>query len=119
MSADPLATLLGRLDGPVSPRPEFADALLARLQERRIALHKVTLHVGAGTFLPVKVDDTAAHHMHGESGSVSAATAEALNAVHGAGGRIVAVGSTALRQSDTDGSTSYSTATFAAASSAT
>src|SRR5262249_30274911 len=79
----------------------FTDALLARLRERAIALHKVTLHVGAGTFLPVKVDDTAAHHMHAEAGSVSAATAEALNAVHGAGGRIVPVGSTALRLIET------------------
>src|SRR5262249_56915118 len=75
----------------------FTDALLARLQERGIALHKATLHVGAGTFLPVKVDDTAAHHMHAETGSVSAATAQALNAVHAIGGRIVAVGSTPPR----------------------
>jgi S-adenosylmethionine:tRNA ribosyltransferase-isomerase len=57
----------------------------------------VTLHVGAGTFLPVKADDTADHRMHAEAGSVSEATAAALNQVHRAGGRIVAVGSTALR----------------------
>jgi S-adenosylmethionine:tRNA ribosyltransferase-isomerase len=57
----------------------------------------VTLHVGAGTFLPVKVADTADHHMHSEHGSVSAATAAALNEVRRAGGRIVAVGSTSLR----------------------
>jgi S-adenosylmethionine:tRNA ribosyltransferase-isomerase len=75
----------------------FTDALISRLGERRIAVHKVTLHVGAGTFLPVKADDTSAHRMHAEAGSVSAETAEALNAVHRAGGRIVAVGSTALR----------------------
>jgi S-adenosylmethionine:tRNA ribosyltransferase-isomerase len=75
----------------------FTDALIARLEERRIALHKVTLHVGAGTFLPVKADDTSAHRMHAETGSVSAETAEALTAVRRAGGRIVAVGSTALR----------------------
>lgn len=75
----------------------FTDALIARLEERRIALHKVTLHVGAGTFLPVKADDTSAHRMHAETGSVSAETAEALTDVHRAGGRIVAVGSTALR----------------------
>jgi S-adenosylmethionine:tRNA ribosyltransferase-isomerase len=93
-------TMFASIEGSVAAPTaglHFTDALLARLQEHRIALHKVTLHVGAGTFLPVKADDTAAHHMHGESGSVSAATAEALNAVHGAGGRIVAVGSTALR----------------------
>jgi S-adenosylmethionine:tRNA ribosyltransferase-isomerase len=75
----------------------FTDALVTRLEERCIALRKVTLHVGAGTFLPVKADDTSGHRMHAEAGSVSAETAEALNAIHRAGGRIVAVGSTALR----------------------
>ena len=93
-------TMFASIEGSVAAPTaglHFTDTLLAHLRERGIALHKVTLHVGAGTFLPVKVDDTAAHHMHGESGSVSAATADALNAVHGAGGRIVAVGSTALR----------------------
>ena len=57
----------------------------------------MTLHVGAGTFLPVKADDTAGHKMHAEFGSVSAETADALNAARAKGGRIVAVGSTALR----------------------
>jgi S-adenosylmethionine:tRNA ribosyltransferase-isomerase len=75
----------------------FTDALVDRLKARNIALHAVTLHVGAGTFLPVKADDTSGHRMHAEAGSVSAETAAALNAVHRAGGRIVAVGSTALR----------------------
>jgi len=75
----------------------FTEALVDRLKARRIALHAVTLHVGAGTFLPVKTDDTSGHHMHAEVGTVSAETAAALNAVHRAGGRIVAVGSTALR----------------------
>jgi S-adenosylmethionine:tRNA ribosyltransferase-isomerase len=60
-------------------------------------LHKVTLHVGAGTFLPVKSDDTAAHRMHAEEGSVTAEIADALNRARRAGGRIVAVGSTSLR----------------------
>ena len=64
---------------------------------RGIGLHAVTLHVGPGTFLPVKADDTEDHRMHAEHGSVSAATAAALNAARRAGGRIVAVGSTALR----------------------
>ena len=67
------------------------------LAARGIALHKVTLHVGAGTFLPVKADDTSGHRMQPEWGSVSAETAAALNAARRAGGRIVAVGSTALR----------------------
>ena len=75
----------------------FTDALVDRLTARGIALHSVTLHVGAGTFLPVKTDDTNGHRMHAEVGSVSAEAATALNAVHRAGGRIVAVGSTALR----------------------
>ena len=75
----------------------FTDALVAGLAQRGIALHKVTLHVGAGTFLPVKAADTAEHRLHAEAGSVSAASASALNAVRRAGGRIVAVGSTSLR----------------------
>ena len=75
----------------------FTPPLLERLAERGIALHRVTLHVGAGTFLPVKTDDTADHKMHAEWGSVSAETADALNAARARGGRIVAVGSTALR----------------------
>jgi S-adenosylmethionine:tRNA ribosyltransferase-isomerase len=75
----------------------FTDALVDRLIERGVALHTVTLHVGAGTFLPVKAADTAGHHMHAEQGSLTSETAAALNEVRGAGGRIVAVGSTALR----------------------
>src|SRR5262249_6253297 len=69
----------------------------AALRARGIGLHRVTLHVGPGTFLPVKADDTADHPMHAEWGTVTAETASALNAVHRAGGRIVAVGSTSLR----------------------
>lgn len=75
----------------------FTEELLATLKTRGIGLHRVTLHVGAGTFLPVKVDDTADHKMHAEWGQVTAATADALNAARGEGGRIVAVGSTSLR----------------------
>jgi S-adenosylmethionine:tRNA ribosyltransferase-isomerase len=93
-------TLFARVEGSVAAPTaglHFTDALLARLQERGIAFHRVTLHVGAGTFLPVKTDDTALHRMHAEAGSVSAVTAAALNAVREAGGRIVAIGSTSLR----------------------
>ncbi len=79
----------------------FTEDLLARLKECGIALHKVTLHVGAGTFLPVKADDTEGHRMHAEFGTVSRETVEALNAIHEQGGRIVAVGSTALRLLET------------------
>ena len=75
----------------------FTERLLTSLKESGIGLEKVTLHVGAGTFLPVKADDTAGHTMHAEYGTVSAATADALNTARAKGGRIVAVGSTALR----------------------
>ena len=57
----------------------FTEKLLARLRERGIGLQKVTLHVGAGTFLPVKTEDTTGHKMHAEFGSVSSETAGALN----------------------------------------
>jgi len=75
----------------------FTPELLERLAARGVSTHAVTLHVGAGTFLPVKADDTADHRMHSEWGEVSAATAEALNAVRASGGRVVCVGTTSLR----------------------
>jgi S-adenosylmethionine:tRNA ribosyltransferase-isomerase len=75
----------------------FTPDLAASLQACGLALHRVTLHVGAGTFLPVKAADTADHHMHSERGSLGPATAAALNGVRRAGGRVVAVGSTSLR----------------------
>jgi S-adenosylmethionine:tRNA ribosyltransferase-isomerase len=75
----------------------FTPALDAALRERGIGLQRLTLHVGAGTFLPVKVDDTEGHRMHAEWGSISAETAAALNAARARGGRIVAVGTTSLR----------------------
>jgi S-adenosylmethionine:tRNA ribosyltransferase-isomerase len=93
-------TLFAREEGSVAAPTaglHFTDALLSRFAERHIGLHRVTLHVGAGTFLPVKADDTADHRMHAEWGTVTAETASALNAVHANGGRIVAVGSTSLR----------------------
>ncbi len=75
----------------------FTPALLDALKARGVSTHAVTLHVGAGTFLPVKADDTADHKMHSEWGEVSPEIADALNAVHAAGGRIVCVGTTSLR----------------------
>ena len=75
----------------------FTPALEAALRERGVGMHRVTLHVGAGTFLPVKVEDTAGHKMHAEWGSISRETADALNAARARGGRIVAVGTTSLR----------------------
>jgi S-adenosylmethionine:tRNA ribosyltransferase-isomerase len=75
----------------------FTPALETALRERGVGIHRITLHVGAGTFLPVKVDDTAGHRMHSEWGTISGATADALNAARARGGRIVAVGTTSLR----------------------
>jgi S-adenosylmethionine:tRNA ribosyltransferase-isomerase len=75
----------------------FTEALLARLRERGIDTAFLTLHVGAGTFLPVKADDTRDHRMHAEWGEIGADVAARLSAVRARGGRIVAVGTTALR----------------------
>jgi S-adenosylmethionine:tRNA ribosyltransferase-isomerase len=75
----------------------FTPRLEAALRESGIGLQRVTLHVGAGTFLPVKVEDTAAHKMHAEWGTISRETADALNVARAGGGRIVAVGTTSLR----------------------
>ena len=75
----------------------FTPALEAALRERGVGLHRITLHVGAGTFLPVKVDDTTEHKMHSEWGTISAEVAEALNKARAKGGRIVAVGTTSMR----------------------
>jgi S-adenosylmethionine:tRNA ribosyltransferase-isomerase len=75
----------------------FTPELMAALEHQGIEHHFVTLHVGAGTFLPVKTDDTDAHKMHSEWGVVTPDTAAALNAVRARGGRVVAVGTTSLR----------------------
>jgi S-adenosylmethionine:tRNA ribosyltransferase-isomerase len=75
----------------------FTPALEAALRQHGVGIHRLTLHVGAGTFLPVKAEDTAGHKMHSEWGSLSAETARELNAARASGGRIVAVGSTSLR----------------------
>jgi S-adenosylmethionine:tRNA ribosyltransferase-isomerase len=93
-------TMFARQEGSVAAPTaglHFTEAIVQALAARGVALHKVTLHVGAGTFLPVKAEDTSGHRMQSEWGSVSADTAAALNAVRSAGGRILAVGSTALR----------------------
>jgi S-adenosylmethionine:tRNA ribosyltransferase-isomerase len=93
-------TVYARLDGSVAAPTaglHFTPELMVRMTAAGASLHFVTLHVGAGTFLPVKVDDLADHRMHAESGEVSAATAQALNAARARGGRIVCVGTTSLR----------------------
>jgi len=75
----------------------FDEPLLAALADRGVGMTEVTLHVGAGTFLPVKVDDVTQHRMHAEWGEVTAGAAAEINATRAAGGRIIAVGTTALR----------------------
>jgi S-adenosylmethionine:tRNA ribosyltransferase-isomerase len=93
-------TVFAREDGAVAAPTaalHFTPDLLAALDEAGIARETLTLHVGAGTFLPVKADDTDAHVMHSEWGRIDAATAERLNAARVAGGRLIAVGTTSLR----------------------
>ncbi len=75
----------------------FDAPLLAGLRARGVRFTEVTLHVGAGTFLPVKVEDVTTHRMHAEWGEVSALAAEEINATRAGGGRIIPVGTTALR----------------------
>lgn len=81
----------------------FTPDLMKRLQDSGISQEFVTLHVGAGTFLPVKADDTNDHKMHAEWGEVTAATCERLKAARARGGRIVAVGTTSLRLLEASG----------------
>lgn len=75
----------------------FTPGLMARFAEAGIGHATLTLHVGAGTFLPVKAEDTDAHRMHAEWGRIDAATADRLNQVRRDGGRVIAVGTTSLR----------------------
>ncbi|MET0307147.1 MAG: tRNA preQ1(34) S-adenosylmethionine ribosyltransferase-isomerase QueA [Sphingomonas sp.] len=75
----------------------FTPELMAALGAAGIGHATLTLHVGAGTFLPVKAEDTSAHKMHAEWGRIDQATADRLNAVRAAGGRVIAVGTTSLR----------------------
>ena len=93
-------TMFARNEGAVAAPTaglHFTPALEQALRTRGVDVHRITLHVGAGTFLPVKVEDTAAHQMHAEWGTISALTADALNAARAEGGRIVAIGTTSLR----------------------
>jgi S-adenosylmethionine:tRNA ribosyltransferase-isomerase len=102
--AERYQTVFARREGAVAAPTaglHFTERLLAALEARGVCRHCVTLHVGAGTFLPVKAEDTAEHRMHSEWGEISEATAAALNATRAAGGRIVAVGTTALRLLET------------------
>ena len=93
-------TVYARHDGSVAAPTaglHFTAELLDAFRARGVSSHFVTLHVGAGTFLPVKTDSIADHRMHAETGILADDTAEALNAVRRAGGRIVCVGTTAVR----------------------
>jgi S-adenosylmethionine:tRNA ribosyltransferase-isomerase len=93
-------TMFAREDGAVAAPTaalHFTPRLLAAVAAAGIGHETLTLHVGAGTFLPVKADDTDDHKMHAEWGRIDAATADRLNAVRARGGRIVAVGTTSLR----------------------
>jgi S-adenosylmethionine:tRNA ribosyltransferase-isomerase len=93
-------TMFAREEGAVAAPTaalHFTPRLLDMLQARDIGRETLTLHVGAGTFLPVKADDTAGHKMHAEWGLIDQTTAERLNAVRNSGGRLIAVGTTSLR----------------------
>ena len=93
-------TMFARAEGAVAAPTaglHFTPALLDRLASRGVGWVTVTLHVGPGTFLPVKTDDPREHRMHAERGIVAAETASRINAARRAGGRIVAVGTTSVR----------------------
>ncbi len=93
-------TMFAAKDGAVAAPTaalHFTPGLITALDAAGIRRETLTLHVGAGTFLPVKVDDTVDHVMHSEWGQIDPETAERLNAVRAAGGRIIAVGTTSLR----------------------
>ncbi|WP_449471803.1 tRNA preQ1(34) S-adenosylmethionine ribosyltransferase-isomerase QueA [Sphingobium chungangianum] len=93
-------TMFAREDGAVAAPTaalHFTPALMSALSEAGISSETLTLHVGAGTFLPVKADDTDDHRMHAEWGRIEQAAADRLNAARQAGGRLIAVGTTSLR----------------------
>ena len=97
---DDYQTMFAREEGAVAAPTaalHFTPRLLEALDQRGIGRETLTLHVGAGTFLPVKTDTVAEHRMHSEWGRIDSATAERLNRARAAGGRLVAVGTTSLR----------------------
>jgi S-adenosylmethionine:tRNA ribosyltransferase-isomerase len=101
---DDYQTLFAARDGAVAAPTaglHFTPAVMAALAARGVAVARLTLHVGAGTFLPVKTEDIAQHQMHAEWGEILAPAAAAINAARAAGGRVVAVGTTALRLLET------------------
>jgi len=97
-------TVYAAVDGAVAAPTaglHFTEALLQELADLGVNIERVTLHVGAGTFLPMKADDTDDHVMHAEWGELTQASAERLEAARAKGGRIVAVGTTSLRLLET------------------
>ena len=93
-------TMFARAEGAVAAPTaalHFTERLLDALEARGVGRETLTLHVGAGTFLPVKAADTADHRMHAEWGRIDAATAARVNAARAGGGRLIAVGTTSLR----------------------
>ena len=98
--ADDYQTMFARDEGAVAAPTaalHFTPRLMSALADAGIGHETLTLHVGAGTFLPVKVEDTAEHRMHSEWGRIPSETADRLNAARAAGGRIIAIGTTSLR----------------------
>ena len=98
--AEDYQTMFAREEGAVAAPTaslHFTERLIEAIDARGMARETLTLHVGAGTFLPVKADDTDDHRMHAEWGRIDADTADRLNAVRAKGGRLIAVGTTALR----------------------
>jgi S-adenosylmethionine:tRNA ribosyltransferase-isomerase len=101
-------TVFAQHDGAVAAPTaglHFTPRLLDALDRRRVRLVTITLHVGAGTFLPVRTRDVAAHRLHAERGEISPLAAETINRARGTGGSVVAVGTTSLRllETATDG----------------
>jgi S-adenosylmethionine:tRNA ribosyltransferase-isomerase len=97
---DDYQTMFAREEGAVAAPTaalHFTPTLIERLEENGIRRETLTLHVGAGTFLPVKAEDTIEHKMHAEWGRIDEETAERLNTVRASGGRLIAVGTTSLR----------------------
>jgi S-adenosylmethionine:tRNA ribosyltransferase-isomerase len=106
--AEDYQTIFARHPGAVAAPTaslHFDQALLDAVAARGVQFTYVTLHVGAGTFLPVKVEDVTTHRMHAEWGQVSAGAAEEIRATKAAGGRVIPVGTTALRLIETAGRT--------------
>lgn len=93
-------TMFAAKDGAVAAPTaalHFTPDLISSLEKAGITREFLTLHVGAGTFLPVKADDTGEHQMHAEWGTITQEAADRLNAIRAAGGRVIAVGTTSLR----------------------